>query len=93
VPRLADWCVVDVLEDDGSLQRLAAEHEDPEKVALARDLQERYPPDPDAPYGVDNVVRTGQPELVPEILEATLDEMARDEVHREILRKLGLGPT
>jgi PAS domain S-box-containing protein len=90
VPRLADWCVVDVLEDDGSLQRLAAEHEDPEKVALARDLQERYPPDPDAPYGVDNVVRTGQPELVPEILEATLDEMARDEVHREILRKLGL---
>jgi PAS domain S-box-containing protein len=90
VPRLADWCVVDVLEEDGSLQRLAAEHEDPEKVALARVLQERYPPDPDAPYGVDQVVRTGVPELVPEIPEATLDEIARDDEHRELLRKLGL---
>jgi PAS domain S-box-containing protein len=90
VPHLADWCVVDVLEDDGSLQRLAAEHEDPEKVALARDLQERYPPDPDAPYGIHHVVRAGEPELIPEIPEATLDEIARDDEHRELLRKLGL---
>ena len=90
VPRLADWCVVDVVEVDGSLQRLAAEHEDPEKVALARRLQERYPPDPDAPYGVNHVVSTGRSELVPEIPESGLDEVARDEEHRELLRTLGL---
>src|SRR5829696_6843933 len=29
VPRLADWCAVDVVEDDGSLSRLAVEHEKP----------------------------------------------------------------
>ncbi|HEX2739659.1 MAG TPA: PAS domain S-box protein [Rubrobacter sp.] len=90
VPRLADWCVVDVVEEDGSLQRLAAEHEDPEKVALARRLQERYPPDPDAPYGVNHVVSTGRSELVPEIPESGLDEVARDEEHRDLLRTLGL---
>ena len=90
VPRLADWCVVDVVEEDGSLQRLAAEHEDPEKVALARRLQERYPPDPDAPYGADNVIRTGESELVPEIPESSLDDIARDEEHRTLLRALGL---
>ena len=90
VPRLADWCVVDVLEDDGTLQRVAAEHEDPEKVALARELQERYPPDPDAPYGVHRVVRTGESELVPEIPEAVLDQAASDEGHRELLKRLGL---
>ena len=90
VPRLADWCVVDVVEEDGSLQRVAAEHEDPEKVALARELQERYPPDPDAPYGVNHVIRTGEPELVPEIPEPVLEEAARDEEHRELLRELGL---
>ncbi|HET7272894.1 MAG TPA: PAS domain S-box protein [Rubrobacter sp.] len=90
VPRLADWCVVDVVEEDGSLQRLAAEHEDPEKVALARSLQERYPPDPDAPYGVNHVIRTGEPELVPEIPESSLDDIARDDEQRELLRALGL---
>jgi len=29
VPTLADWCVVDVLNEDGSLERLAVEHPDP----------------------------------------------------------------
>src|SRR3712207_1524448 len=35
VPTLADWCAVDVLEEDGSVERLAVEHPDPGKVALA----------------------------------------------------------
>ena len=43
VPTLADWCVVDVLDEDGSLERLAVEHPDPGKVALVHKLQERYP--------------------------------------------------
>ena len=90
VPRLADWCVVDVVEEDGTLRRLAAEHEDPEKLALASELQERYPPDPDAPYGVHHVIRTGEPELVEEIPESGLDDVAQDEEHRELLRSLGL---
>jgi PAS domain S-box-containing protein len=90
VPRLADWCAVDVVEEDGPLRRLAIEHEDPEKVDLARDLQERYPADPDAPYGVHQVLRTGRPELVPEIPESLLRQAARDEEHRALLTKLGL---
>jgi hypothetical protein len=27
VPILADWCAVDVLEEDGSVERLAVEHQ------------------------------------------------------------------
>ena len=90
VPTLADWSVLDVLEDDGSIVRLAAAHEDPAKVELARRLQERYPTDPEAPRGVPNVLRTGTPELVSDIPEELLDEIARDEEHRLILRELGL---
>jgi PAS domain S-box-containing protein len=41
VSYLADWCVVDILEEDGSLDRLAMTHQDPEKVALARERRER----------------------------------------------------
>ncbi|MDQ4001565.1 MAG: PAS domain S-box protein [Actinomycetota bacterium] len=90
VPFLADWCVVDVLEKDGSLDRLAVAHQDPEKVALVQELQKSYPPDPDAPRGVGQVLRTGRPELGPEITESLLEEAARDAEHREILGELGL---
>src|SRR5215213_9234112 len=90
VPFLADWCVVDILEKDGSLDRLAVAHQDPEKVALVQELQKRYPPDPDAPRGVGQVLRTGRPELVPKIPESLLEEAARDAEHRKILQGLGL---
>ena len=89
VPYLADWCVIDVLEEDGSLDRLAMTHQDPEKIALAHELEERYPPDPDAPRGVAQVLRTGHSELVPEIPEALFEEAAHGAEHREILRRLG----
>jgi PAS domain S-box-containing protein len=90
VPYLADWCAIDILEEDGSLDRLALTHQDPEKVALARELEEIYPPDPEAQRGVPQVLRTGQPELVPEIPDSLLEEAVRDARHREILRELGL---
>src|SRR5215212_5571610 len=90
VPYLADWCVVDILEEDGSLDRLTMTHQDPEKVTLARELEERYPPDTDAPRGVAQVLRTGQSELISEISEPLMEEAARDVEHREILRRLGL---
>jgi PAS domain S-box-containing protein len=90
VPYLADWCAVDVLEEDGSLERLAVTHQDPRKVALAYELQRRYPADPEARYGVSQVLRTGESQLMPEITEALLDEAAKDAEHREMLRALGL---
>ncbi|MDQ3942268.1 MAG: PAS domain S-box protein, partial [Actinomycetota bacterium] len=90
VPTLADWCVVDILAEDGSLERLAVAHPDPKKVALAYELQERYPPDPDAPRGVHNVLRTGEPEMMEEIPEQMLDEATRDEEQRQMLKELGL---
>jgi PAS domain S-box-containing protein len=90
VPSLADWCAVDVVGEDGSIERLAVEHEDPEKVALAYEIERRYPTDPEAPSGVPQVIRSGEPELMPEIPEALLDRAARDDEHREIIRELGI---
>jgi PAS domain S-box-containing protein len=90
VPSLADWCVVDILNEDGSLERLAVEHSDPEKILLVYELQERYPSDPDAPGGIHQAIRTGESELMSEIPAELLEEVARDEEHREMLGKLGL---
>jgi len=90
VPTLADWCAVDVLEEDGSVERLAVEHPDPGKVTLAYKLQERYPPDLDAPGDLHEVLRTGEPEMMAEIPDELLEAAAVDAEHLEILRELGL---
>ena len=45
----------------------------------AYELQERYPPDPDAPTGVPQVLRTGEPEFFPEIPQELLDEAIGDD--------------
>lgn len=90
VPTVADWCAVDVLGEEGAIERLAMTHSDPEKVALAYELQERYPTDPEAPRGVHQVLRTGEPEMMSEIPEKLIQEAARDERHGELLRELGL---
>ncbi len=90
VPQFADWCAVDMLGPDGSLRRVAVAHVDPAKVELAHELRRRYPPDPDSPVGTWKVLRTGRPELAPEISDAALVEAAQDAEMLRILRELGL---
>jgi PAS domain S-box-containing protein len=91
VPGLADWCAIDMLGPEGTIERLAVAHEDPEKVRWAYELQERYPPDPDAPRGVANVLRTGVAEFLPTIPQELLDEaLGDDEELRQIVDELGL---
>jgi PAS domain S-box-containing protein len=90
VPRLADWCVVDVLDERGRLTRLAVAHVDPAKVRLAEELSARYPEDPAAASGPPRVVRTGRSELISEITDAQVVAGARDAEHLAILRSLQL---
>jgi PAS domain S-box-containing protein len=94
VPGLADWCTIDMVGPNGEIERLAVAHEDPEKVRWAYELQDRYPPDPDAPTGVPQVLRTGQPEFFPELPQELLDEaIGDDEELRRIIDELGLKST
>ena len=89
VPTFADWCAIDVVEDN-RLKRVAVAHVDPEKVQLARSLEERYPSNPDAPQGTWHVLRTGETQLIPEITDEMLRVSARDEEHMRIALDLRL---
>jgi PAS domain S-box-containing protein len=91
VPHFADWCAIDMVAEDSSIQRLTVAHVDPEKVRWAHDLAERYPPDPHAQYGVPNVIRTRQAELFTEIPPDLLREATVDAPELfDILQELGL---
>ncbi|MDQ3864807.1 MAG: PAS domain S-box protein, partial [Actinomycetota bacterium] len=86
VPTLADWCAVDIVGDDGSVERLAVEHREPEKIELAYKLEERLPPD--SPGGIHEAIRTGRPQMMSEMpAELLADEVAPD---GETLGKPGL---
>ena len=94
VPRLGDWCAVDVVEDPAAqewpprIQRLAVVHRDPAKLALAAELTQRYPTDWAAETGFANVLRTGTPMFVPAVSDEMLVAGARDEEHLALLRAL-----
>lgn len=89
VPVFADWCAIDLVEDD-RLHRLAVEHVDPAKVRLAVELAHRYPPARDVPGGAWEVMRTGRSSLLSEITDETLAAAAEDEQHLQMMRDLDL---
>jgi PAS domain S-box-containing protein len=90
VPYFADWSAVDVINEDGSLRRLAVAHQDTNKVSLAHELMRQYPPDPQSPSGVFAVLRTGKPEIIGEMTDDLLVQGAKDERHLDLIRSLGL---
>ena len=90
VPHFADWCGVEMANEDGTLSRLAVAHIDPEKVSWAHEMYRRYPPAPSEPQGIYNVLRTGRPEFYPVISDEMLAAGARDEEHLQIMRDIGL---
>jgi PAS domain S-box-containing protein len=90
VQRIADWCAVDILQSNGSLERLAVTHVDPVKIRWLEELQKRYPPDPKSPHGVHEVIRTGKPQLMSEIPDELLVKAAVDDEHLRLIRELGL---
>jgi PAS domain S-box-containing protein len=85
VRTLADWCIVHLLEQDGTIRWLAVAHGDPAKEAVARQLQERYP----ATEGVARVLRTGVAEVYgAQRSDSDLAARARDAEHLRMLREL-----
>lgn len=90
VPTIADWCAVDVLQEDETLKRLAVTHVDPAKVDFAYELQRRYPADPKSPRGLYHVLRSGEPELFEDIPDELLVASIQDPELLQIFRDLGL---
>jgi PAS domain S-box-containing protein len=78
VPSFADWCLVEVVEDEGKPSRVAVAHCDPDKLRL---VHERASEEPifglTAEHAAGKVFRTGQAELIEQLPDTTLASLNR----------------
>jgi len=85
----ADLCIVYILEEDGTIRRSELAHRDPAKEACLRALRARNPADRDELHPILQVLRSGRSQLIPNISESFLAQVARDAEARRVLRELG----
>jgi PAS domain S-box-containing protein len=88
LPHLADWCVIDVL-DNGALIRLQVAHADPDLDQVAQALK-AYPPESSRPHPSLTVLDTGEAELIETVSDAFLAGVAANEDHLALLKRLGV---
>jgi serine/threonine-protein kinase RsbW len=88
VPVLADLCLIDILSEQGQIERMAAWHADPAKRALTERLRDGYPPDPNGNHPSIEVMRSGQSLWAAEMSDEFLRATSHDKRHFSILKEL-----
>jgi serine phosphatase RsbU (regulator of sigma subunit) len=88
VPELADWCLLDIVEDNGSVNQLAAAHAEEEKEHLLRKLREHRRFGEGDPGSTAEVLRTGQSMLISDLPDTTFYERDLEGEHLEIVNRL-----
>ena len=89
VPAFAEGAIVDLLDVDQTLRRVAAMHQNPEKEALLHDLNFRFPIDAQASHPIANALRTGQAELIEQVNERLLTAISPDDDYLDLARRFG----
>ncbi len=89
VPALADFCIIDLLVDDGTaIERVATAHADPSRGGLLRELR-RFPPSLDSGGIVTRTLASGLPQLESPLESGDLDASATSgPEHAAILEQL-----
>ena len=90
VPTLGDGCGVYTVGDDSVIRLVTISHSDPARLELLREMERRFPVDPESPRGVGRVIRTGRADLVADLCTSYLEEVARAPEHRQLLREIGI---
>jgi PAS domain S-box-containing protein len=89
VPRLADWCALDLMTDDRTLRRMASAHKDNTKRTLLSELQRNYGPDKNPRSPSRTVVAERQSIVMTSMDEETVRSHSLDDRNFELLNELG----
>jgi PAS domain S-box-containing protein len=85
VPTLADLCVIDLRDDDGSIREVAVVAADARTARELEDLRARFQLDPGGAHPVARVIRSGEPALLPSMTSALLSSFAQGSEHARFM--------
>lgn len=88
VPGLADWCAVDLVDQEMRREHGAIAGGDPTRREVVARLRESEPVALDPRSTIGRVILTGDSKLFSELTDEHLVECARDPAHLELLRAL-----
>lgn len=91
LPYLGSWCIVDIMEVDGSMRRLGIVHPDPLKQEHARRLQDGWPPARGDLVGLPRAIESRSSEIIPNVTDEMLVEVSRNADNLRDLRALAIG--
>ena len=90
VPDLAELCVIDFYEDDGSIGRATVAASQPGIAEELERLREAHPLDLGGEHPVARVLRTGRPLVLPDLTQPGIAaEVAQSDEHREFMKRAG----
>ncbi len=87
VPYLADFCVIDLIEEDGSYNRVVINHKDPKLREYFQQL-DKFPPHPKTAHPLLEVTKKGESRMIPRIPQNFLRNITANNEHYRILQKL-----
>ncbi|MDZ7962216.1 MAG: PAS domain S-box protein [Aulosira sp. DedQUE10] len=87
VPKIADWCVVDIVCENQLVRRLAAAHADPAKQELVEQLK-NYPPDLQTIAGVAQVIHSGKSLITHFVPDQQMQAATYNADHLKLVREL-----
>lgn len=90
VPKIADWCAVDMINETGEPELVTVAHIDPEKVKWARELRRLNPVDLSQETGLSKVLKTGQSIFYPKLSKKELQAAAKSKEEWQTIQKIGL---
>jgi serine phosphatase RsbU (regulator of sigma subunit) len=88
VPHLADWCIVTVIDPDGTRRDVGRAHRNPDLVPAMHRYADLRVASNDAPAPVPRMLRDPRPVVVPELTEEIVLSMVADEEARKALAPL-----
>jgi PAS domain S-box-containing protein len=85
VPGLGDMCVIDLLDESGSIKDVGVAAADPELERGLEDLRRRFPLSPEGGHPVAQVIRSGQPVLLSHMADSDLESYASSSPHARFM--------
>src|SRR4051794_18257126 len=86
VPRVADFCIVNAMDEDGQIRQVAIAHRDPANDEAMHKLIAEFPSSAAAQKGGAHVVKTGRSQMVCDVHNGELRDVFDEKADRDLIR-------